>query len=163
LESCELLRAGYAVEYDMVPPTELHAYAGDASRRRIISIADSSTARRDTRKRLRRFDCRYQRRAARHRSSRPLRLARSQAYIGVLIDDVVTKGVDEPYRMLTSPRRTSDRLGGTTMRTRALTPRGREIGLVGDDGWRSFQLRQAELVDGLKRGATDARRRRHHR
>ena len=144
LEQCEMLRAGYAVEYDMVPPTELHdtletrrlrglyhcgqltgtsGYEAAAAQGLVAGINAA--------------------RAAQGRD--PMRLARSQAYIGVLVDDLVTKGVDEPYRMLTSRAEHRIVLRHDNADTR-LTPVGRELGLVADDAWARFEERRVALA-----------------
>jgi len=154
LESCEMVRAGYAVEYDMVPPTQLREtletrlVAGlyhcgqingtsgyeEAAAQGLIAGINAARA---------------------VRGENPLRLTRAQAYIGVLIDDLVTKGVDEPYRMLTSraEHRVVLRHDNADLR---LTPLGRAIGLVGDAAWEIFERRRSALNEG--RAQADRRR-----
>ncbi|MBV9737259.1 MAG: tRNA uridine-5-carboxymethylaminomethyl(34) synthesis enzyme MnmG, partial [Candidatus Eremiobacteraeota bacterium] len=144
LEECIMIRAGYAVEYDMVPPTELR---DTLETRRIAGLyhcgqlngtsgyeeaaAQGLVAGVNAALRAKGID-------------HPLRLARSQAYIGTMIDDLITKGVDEPYRMLTSRAEHRVVLRHDNADTR-LTPIGRQVGLVGDADFAAFEDRQRQL------------------
>jgi len=146
-EDVIMLRAGYAVEYDFVQPIELDA---SLEARRVAGL----------------FHCGqlngtsgYEEAAAqglmaginaaqRAHGRPPLRLGRESSYIGVLIDDLVTRGVDEPYRMLTSRAEHRVVLLHDNADLR-LTPTGREIGLVDDADWEAFEARRSALDRGL--------------
>ena len=89
------------------------------------------------------------------RNEPPLLIDRSQAYIGVLIDDLVTRGVDEPYRMFTSRAEYRLLLRHDNADLR-LTERGRAIGLVDDTRWRTFEQRRDSVNRLRGRARRDA-------
>ena len=151
-ERAEILRHGYAVEYDMVVPHQIDAtcmtkrYAGLFLAGQINGTTGYEEA--AAQGLLAGLN------AARLISGGDLvRLRRDQAYIGVMMDDLVTKVPREPYRMFTSraEHRLILRADNSTER---LTPLGRELGLVDDERWWMYETRQRSIAD--TRAALDA-------
>ena len=146
LEQVHVYRPGYAIEYDYFPPTQLrHSLETKLVENLYFAGQVNGTTG-------------YEEAAAQGlmaginavrklRGEEAIVLKRDEAYIGVLIDDLVTKGVDEPYRMFTSRAEYRILLRQDNADLR-LTPLGHEIGLVTEENWQKFEEKKS-LVESL--------------
>ena len=149
LEHAELMRAGYAIEYDVIEPWQLKATLETKVVRNLYTAGQMNGT------------SGYEEAAGqgivaginaarRAQGKGPFTLKRSDAYIGVMIDDLVTKGTNEPYRLLTSRAEYRLLLRHDNADLR-LTPMGHELGLISDQRYADFLAKRQAITDELAR------------
>ena len=149
LEKAEMLRTGYAIEYDMVLPHQLRATL-ETKKISGLFTAGQTNGTSGYEEAAGQGIIAGINAALKIQGKPELILKRSDGYIGVMIDDLVTKGTIEPYRLLTSRAeyRLILRHDNADMR---LTEMGREIGLVDDERWQRFETKKYQFEKEMKR------------
>ncbi|MCY7060726.1 tRNA uridine-5-carboxymethylaminomethyl(34) synthesis enzyme MnmG [Streptococcus oralis] len=149
LENAEMMRTGYAIEYDMVLPHQLRATL-ETKKISGLFTAGQTNGTSGYEEAAGQGIIAGINAALKIQGKSELILKRSDGYIGVMIDDLVTKGTIEPYRLLTSRAeyRLILRHDNADMR---LTEMGREIGLVDDERWARFEIKKNQFDNEMKR------------